>query len=341
MRRSEHEAMPRYNHYVPEFVLNYFATRGSICVFDKHTSRDFKLPTKRAMCERDFNNVYLEDVVVSFENRFTYIENLAAPIIAAIVQRKTLDDLSQMDIATLNMFMALQLLRSKSRRLDQVAITNEFRRRWPDVKINPDPEKITDPEFEKLSALKITFNLLDPLTKHLVLKHMFLMVRNCQENLYISDEPLVLHNQRTFGPYGNIGLAVPGIEIYYPLSPDLVLVYFCPSLLKQIEDTQTKAESHASNFFATKMLSRLGMSEIDASVLSEMRAEIKRSKDYYSLLRQQRVVPMDTQNVLYLNSLQMISSYRFIAAKDSEFSFARRALSERPHWKEGRRVKVS
>src|SRR5262249_41230674 len=190
----------------PEFVLNYFATRGTICVFDKHTSKNFKLPTKQGMCERDFNNVYVEDVVVSFENRFTHIENLAAPIIAEIVQRKTLANLNPMSIATLNMFTALQLLRSKSRRLDQVAITNEVRRRWPDVQINPHPEKIDDSEFQKLSSLRITFNLLERLTRHLVVKHMFLMVRDCKDNLYISDEPLVMHNERTFGPYGNIGL---------------------------------------------------------------------------------------------------------------------------------------
>jgi|HubBroStandDraft_1064217.scaffolds.fasta_scaffold1279154_1 hypothetical protein len=63
--------LPRYNHYVPEFVLNYFATRGKVCVFDKHASKSFKLPPKRAMCERDYNNVYVDDVIISFENRFT------------------------------------------------------------------------------------------------------------------------------------------------------------------------------------------------------------------------------------------------------------------------------
>src|SRR5437867_1963888 len=35
---------------------------------------------------------------------------------------------------------------------------------------------------------------------------------------YLGDNPVCLHNARTFGPYGNLGLAVPGIEIYLPLS---------------------------------------------------------------------------------------------------------------------------
>src|SRR5262249_13598613 len=75
---SDQETMPRYNHYVPEFVLNYFATRGTVCVFDKHTSKNFKLPTKQGMCERTFKNVYVEAVVFYWENRFPHIENLCA-----------------------------------------------------------------------------------------------------------------------------------------------------------------------------------------------------------------------------------------------------------------------
>lgn len=189
--------------------------------------------------------------------------------------------------------------------------------------------------------LKFTFDKLETLTEPLVLKHMFLMLRDCNDNLYISDNPLVMHNQRTFGPYGNIGLAVPGIEIYYPISPDIVLAYFCPSSLKHIEDRHAEAEKRASSFFGTKMLSQRGISTADTAVLMQMRAEIKRSKDYYLLMKEHRIVPMDDQNVLFLNSLQMMSSYRFIAAAKSDFSFARKALNERPHWREGRRIQVA
>jgi Protein of unknown function (DUF4238) len=345
-RRSRHNtlpraSLPRFNHYVPEFILNYFATHGKICVFDKHTLKNFKLPPRRAMGERDYNNVRTTKAILSFENRFTYVENLAAPIIAKIIHRKTLDDLAPMDIATLHMFAVIQFLRSKSRRLDQDAITNEIQRRWPEAEINPRPEAIDDFELAKFSTLEMTFNNLDTLTQALVLKHVFLMVRDCADPIYISDNPLVMHNQRTYGPYGNIGLAVPGIEIYYPLSPDIVLAYLCPSSMKDFEEKQTEAEKQASSFFETRMRSRTGISKADTTVLAQMRAEIQRSKDYYRLIKEHRVVPMDTQGVAYLNSLQLMSSYRFVAASESNFSFARKALSERPHWKEGLRVKVA
>jgi hypothetical protein len=72
-----------------------------------------------------------------------------------------------------------------------------------------------------------------------------------------------------------------------------------------------------------------------------MRAEIRRSKDYYRLLKQHRVVPIDSGNILFLNSLQVRDSHRFVAAARSNFSFVKKALSERPHWKEGVRIKVN
>jgi hypothetical protein len=85
---------PRYNHYVPRFVLDNFASNGKLSMFDKHTLKTFKLPPYRAMGEKDFNNIRIGDKLLSFENRFTYIEDRAAPIISRIVQRQSLASLT-------------------------------------------------------------------------------------------------------------------------------------------------------------------------------------------------------------------------------------------------------
>jgi len=188
------------------------------------------------MGERDYNNVRIDDAVISFENRFTYIENLAAPVISKIIEQKAVDSLSRDDLAKLHLFVVIQFMRSKSRRLDQDVVVNEVRRRWPDAKINSQPDRISDAELAKLAALKASFEQLDKLAGPLALKQLLLMVRDCKDTLYVSDNPLVMHNQRTFGPYGNIGLLVPGVEIYYPLSPDVVLAYLCPSTISDVQD---------------------------------------------------------------------------------------------------------
>src|ERR1700689_1974068 len=157
--------LPRFNHYVPEFILKYFAIQDQVCIFDKHSLKEFRLPTRRAMGERDYNNVRIDDTVISFENRFTHNENLAAPVIARIIEYKNIDSLSDDDLAKLHLFVVVQLLRSKSRRLDQDVVVNEVRKRWPDAKINPQPDRISDVELAKLAALKATFEKLDELAR--------------------------------------------------------------------------------------------------------------------------------------------------------------------------------
>jgi len=93
--------------------------------------------------------------------------------------------------------------------------------------------------------------------------------------------------------------------------------------MKKIEEEQADAEKCASMLFATQF-SREGISRAEVLQLEQMRAEIKRSKDYYRLLKEHRVVPMDSQNGLFLNSLQVRASYRFVAAARSNFSFVKK-----------------
>src|SRR3982074_3970608 len=92
-----------------------------------------------------------------------------------------------------------------------------------------------DAEFEKFFALEFTFSKLEELTAALISKHSFLMIKDCSGDLYISDNPMVMHNSKEYGPYGNIGLAVPYIEIYYPLSPKIVLASFGPQTLIKLK----------------------------------------------------------------------------------------------------------
>jgi hypothetical protein len=139
-----------------------------LSILDKHTLRQFKLPPYRAMGEKDFTNVRIGDEVLSYEDKFTFIEDQAAPVIAQIVQRRSLAFLNPMDEAILHTFVVVQLLRSKRRRLDQAAISGEIRKRWPEAELNPLKENMADQEFEKFSTLNMTFSKLDELTSTLV-----------------------------------------------------------------------------------------------------------------------------------------------------------------------------
>jgi len=265
---------------------------------------------------------------------------LAAPVIKKLIECRSLQTIDAMETATLHAFVVAQLLRSKRRVLDHAVLADEIKRRWPEAETNPWRDEITDNELAKFSSLDFTFSNLEEFSNHLAAKHCYLMIRDCRDEIYISDTPLVMHNQKQFGPYGNIGIGVPHIEIYYPLSPDIVLAYMCRLTMKEIESKQDEQEKALSTFSAKKLLTT-GLTPEEAQLLAADRAEIKRAKTYYSMMKNDRLAPLSPDNVLFLNSLQVSSSYRYIAARKPEFQFVRKALKERPHWKEGLKLQVS
>jgi hypothetical protein len=295
---------------------------------------------KSAMTAKS-TNVRIGESILSYENKFTYIENLAAPIVARITERRSLTSLTPMDQATLHTFVIAQFLRSKKRRLDQAVIGLEIRRRWPEADLGPGHEEITNEEFEKFSSLEFAFSKLDEFASILVSKHSYLLVRNCPGELYISDNPMVMHNSKEYGPYGNIGIAVPHIEIYYPMSADIVLAYMCPLSMKETEEAHHAAEKEVNSLFSRMFMSPQGISTADRIQIEESRARIRTAKNYYSMIKSERLVPISSENLLFLNSLQVLSSFRYLACRGNDFTFAVKALSERPHWKEGVGIKVA
>jgi hypothetical protein len=198
-----------------------------------------------------------------------------------------------------------------------------------------------DAEFEKFFALEFTFSKLEELTAALISKHSFLMIKDCSGDLYISDNPMVMHNSKEYGPYGNIGLAVPYIEIYYPLSPKIVLAYMCPLTMNETEEKHRTADADVNSLFSRRFMSPAGISISDRLEIEKSRAEIQRAKSHYAMIRNERLAPINSENLLFLNSLQILSSFRYLACRTDDFAFAVKALSERPHWREGVGIRVS
>ena len=339
--KKGNQKLPRYNHYVPRFILDNFANSGMLSILDKRTLKQFKLAPYRAMGEKDFNNVRIGAHILSFEEKFSYLEDLAAPVISRVLKQTSLTSLSPMDQATLNMFVVVQYLRSKRRRLDHAAVATEIKRRWPDADINPLKETMVDEEFEKFFSLNFAFSRLDELASALVPKHSFLMIKDCREELYISDNPMVMHNSKQYGPYGNIGLAVPHVEIYYPLSREMVLGYMCPLSMKETEEAHASADNEVNSLFSRMFMSPRGLSVTDRIAIEKSRSEIQRARNYYAMIKNERVVPISSETLLFLNSLQVLTSARYLACHTDSFAFAIKALSEKPHWKEGVGVKIA
>jgi len=156
----------------------------------------------------------------------------------------------------------------------------------------------TDQEVKR--AALAAFLDLRPIVDAIQEKRPILIHSSSSQVFWISDNPVVLHN--TF-PYGERALNAPGIEIYFPISSELVLGFFCPSIEIKIQQ-----------------------------LLSLDRSSIDRQKylDIYRGLQSGDAVSLGPETVPFLNALQGLHSSRFLYAPSNEFEHAREILRRQP-----------
>lgn len=258
------------------------------------------------MGEADYNVVRLkDDSYLDFESKFTYLENLAKPVLESIIANETVSFLSPMDLATLCCFVVVQHLRSKSSRQSYSGIFQEAKLRFPGLKTNDIPEYFSDEEYEKFCLLKINLDKIDEIAAHLINKKLILLKKCCAGELYISDNPLVMHNYNDFGPYGNIGLGVPGIEIYLPISSDLVLGFLCPSIVDGFHKERAKAEQKISELQLKVFVEGALALQSGVSVILDAKERLQQAKAKIAMLVDSQYAPISKDILIFLNGLQI------------------------------------
>lgn len=155
---------------------------------------------------------------------------------------------------------------------------------------------------------------------HFYNKSWLLFQTSNKNPFYISDNPIALQNKKDFGLYGNIGLAVKGIEIYFPLSKSLTLALFCPSIEEELRET----------FDKYKILLRenpmlISQNFKDPQIFEETMAGFLHNK----------TVNFTNDNVINHNSLQVKYASRFVFSSTDDFSLAEEMIRMYPHIKEG------
>jgi len=169
------------------------------------------------------------------------------------------------------------------------------------------PSEETAKKFAKQSLLKH-----EEFTPHFLSKNWVLLKATKGNPFYMSDNPIALQNHKDFGFYGNIGLAVNGIEIYFPLSKILSLGMWCPSLEETARDAYSKYKFIESN---NPMLA----------------AQVVNDPKYYENLMAcfdtGISIPFKSENVINHNSLQVKYSSRFVFSSTDDFSLAKEMLA--------------
>lgn len=237
--------MPEQQHYVPQFVLKRFTSgkKPALWAYDKANGRSFRTNIKNVAAERGFYDLRVGDRLLSLEPSLSRLEAAASSVVASLVNSLNLSKVNRADRFTLAAFMAVQFVRTKEHRLRFDHLTDQIAER---LKADGTPEEqiqaLIGDATEDDSKHHGFASVLDAhqYVAYFLNKAWCIFQAPAQHPFYISDNPIALHNQLSFEPCGNLGLAVPGIEIYFPLAPSLTLALFCPSLAAIIHDQASR-----------------------------------------------------------------------------------------------------
>lgn len=317
---------PKIQHYVPRFLLAAFETSvdsGTVYAYDKRRERSFAPNVRNVAAENAFYDVALEGLTLTFEQSLAELESRAARVFARIVELGEVGFLKGQDRVDIASFVVAQGMRTRhffeTVHASGIALAAALDERHPGT-----AESLgltADREQSRLIALDLLGRRTDFVP--LILQKVWALYEAPEDHpFWIGDHPVAMANDFLKSDVrGTLGLAVPGIEIYLPLTPRYCLGFLCPTL------KDMAAEAHRRSLRAKETL---GIETARHDRLGALRDGLEYGWS----------IPLRPDNVEYVNSLQVLYSERFIFSKEADFTMVEEMIAENPNVKIGPRVKV-
>lgn len=333
-------------HYVPKMLLRNFAFEGrgkqpQIHVFDKHTDREFTSSIGNVVAERAFYD--FPDSDASFEPWLVTLETNTAAAFRKLLEARRLDALAGKEALWIANFVAVQFLRAKNFRENARAMNEAIVSRVKGMGGDPDRVKGWRPfrseEDIKVFALSVFPKATKDLSESLFQKRWALFETRPEAPFWLSDNPVALHNDRDFGPYGNIGFKVPGIQIYLPLSPTLMLALWCPTHEAIFRAAARQCRESLAILGDRIRRARGYRASVDEAVLREVeRTQLAHLELMLANIDAGRPTPCNGNEVMFLNSLQVFYADRYVLSSAAGFDLVRKMIADNPARRRGSRV---
>ncbi|MCH9647623.1 MAG: DUF4238 domain-containing protein [Deltaproteobacteria bacterium] len=323
--------LPRRQHYIPQFLLKQFGTGKAkrVNVFDKSTGRTFLAGTTKVAVRKNIYNIEKDGYVASIEPSLSDLEGKWAPILKKILRRDSLRDLSILDKVHLSVLIVHLRLRSPNSDEFRATMLEGIRERVRSLGGDPDEIEQTrhvSPEEDKLLSIQLIQSLPGKIAPELVMKRWALHSTVPSRSLYFSDNPVILNNSRPAPQgLGNLGFAVPGIEVYLPISSTRCLAVYCPSHFGG--PTEISAEP-IDPMLVDSLLQ-------DQSKLSQI------LNDSHPPVNDGKPLALPEESVLFLNSQQVRFAERYLFAAMDDFVLAERMIDEYKELRSGPRPVVT
>jgi Protein of unknown function (DUF4238) len=295
-------------HYVSQFLLRGFASdkRKQVYVFDKSSDNEFRSSVRNLACQRDFYDPDLDQWLGK-------LEEMSAPIIESVRTKRTLSHLQDAEIQWLAGFIAVQQVRTLHHRAVSADINKQLADALREMGAEPNSvqnfRELTDSEIREQTNAGIRGISLD-LLPHILNKDWILFSAVSGSEFWIGDHPVALANNMNPGDgvRGTLGFRVPGIEIYLPISSELMLGCLCPSICAM---------------FAASQTGRL--------------PTVPQADEFLRAFDGSTTLQLNSENVKYHNSLQVISAERFVYSEHPAFDMVREMVSSDESLRIGKR----
>jgi len=312
-RRFHPMTSAKRHHFVPQFLLKHFARPGTsqVHVFDKLTGKAFVANVADVAAEHRLYEFAVGELRATIEPALAEFESKAAAVVRSVMARDRLSDLTVYERLVLSALVAQLMLRSTHQRASMRHMIEQVRRHIAEEGTDPDsvPQlKTLDKNEEKELNARILSDVTQQFMPIIADKVWVLHDAPTNETLYISDNPVAMHNPNKFGLRGNLGLAVTGVEVYLPLSTSRCLALYCPTtcaeLKRAYDQLKAKRGSHTSESLGPSSPERL----VDA-------------------FHSGAINPLVAESVKFVNSLQVCNAERSLYSSIDGFDPARTMIN--------------
>ena len=319
-------------HTVPRFLLDHFGTgknkkKRKLYTFDKHNHKRYLQSVYDATTRNTFYNIEGHPDNASLEPVLGDIESSTSPIIKKIVNTKSIGWLTGNERTAIAAFTVLQRARSYNELKTINELMDAFSEKLVTVGASSkqiEKEKVNTPEGRKNFYLQIIVEQLE-LVPHILNKKWILYETTKKDPFIISDNPVTLHNDEEMRPYGNLGLAVKGIQIHLPVSTTLTLAFTCPSIAQKAIQAKNQL---------------LGMAQLDSSVYFRL-PNPSGILEYGEAYENGSTMRTNPENVRFLNSLQVIFSEQYLYCESDNFALVEEMIAHNDRYKHGMRMKTN
>ncbi|MBP2850466.1 DUF4238 domain-containing protein [Dickeya oryzae] len=321
-------------HTVPRFLLENFAISSEkkkrakqVFALNKQTRHVIKMNVNDATVHSRFYNLHDHPKIVSLESLLCLYEGRGATVIRKLISTKNIWGLSEEERSVLARFVTVQRLRArgeyenqrhmaqglyhaiKSRGIISEEVENYFKDGNFEQNIKGNfLNQIADCDFEMSIILG---------------KEWILFETTPDRPFYISDNPVTMYNETEFADRSNTGIALPGIQIYLPLSTTLMLAMVCPSLNHKLKEER--------NLIYKCIVNHLG----------GMQLNVFERLDFLKSMLDRRLVNIEDWRLKHLNNLQVWRAEHFIFSPLDDFERVKSLINDCPELVGGPRSIVS